>query len=80
MYLETMQQIFSSTSKVMMDAKSGNNMIYLPLDKMVPQQAPATAPTASASVATEQIPTVEMRFSKDGRPRDARDPRDREVR
>ncbi len=88
MYLETMQQIFSSTTKLMMDAKSGNNMIYLPLDKMVSQSESSTntknvgAPSQSGTVSavTEQIPTVEMRFSKDGRSRDARDSRDREVR
>lgn len=88
MYLETMQQIFSSTTKLMMDAKSGNNMIYLPLDKMVSQSESSTnmknvgAPSQSGNVSavTEQIPTVEMRFSKDGRSRDARDSRDREVR
>jgi membrane protease subunit HflK len=39
MYLDTMQQIFSSTSKVLLDAKSGNNVVYLPLDKMVAQAA-----------------------------------------
>jgi leucyl-tRNA synthetase len=35
MYLETMQQIFTSTSKVLMDTKQSNNMIYLPIDKMI---------------------------------------------
>jgi membrane protease subunit HflK len=86
MYLETMQQIFTNTSKLMMDTKSGNNMIYLPLDKLISQQDASTksvgSNTQSATVAAapEQIPTVEMRFSKDGRSRDARDSRDREVR
>lgn len=87
MYLETMQQIFSNTSKLMMDTKSGNNMIYLPLDKIISQQDATTAKSvgstsqnASVAALPEQIPTVEMRFSKDGRSRDARDARDREVR
>lgn len=34
MYLEAMQQIFSHTSKIIIDGKS-NNLLYLPLDKMV---------------------------------------------
>ena len=88
MYLETMQQIFSNTSKLMMDTKSGNNMIYLPLDKLIPQQDVSTNPksvsgssqNAAVAAVPEQIPTVEMRFSKDGRSRDVRDSRDREVR
>lgn len=88
MYLETMQQIFSNTTKLMMDAKSGNNMIYLPLDKLI-SQADSVANSRPANQAsqnlnttqlTEQIPTVEMRFSKDGRSRDSKDSRDREVR
>jgi membrane protease subunit HflK len=36
MYLDTMQQIFSSTSKVMVDAKTANT-IYLPLDRLLNQ-------------------------------------------
>jgi membrane protease subunit HflK len=35
MYIDTMQQIFSSTSKVMIDAKTGSNLLYLPLDKLI---------------------------------------------
>ena len=33
MYLETMQQILNSSSKIMVDGKSGN-LLYLPLDKL----------------------------------------------
>jgi membrane protease subunit HflK len=36
MYLDTMQQIFSSTSKVMVDAKTAST-IYLPLDRLLNQ-------------------------------------------
>jgi membrane protease subunit HflK len=32
-----MQQILSSTSKVMIDAKTGTNQIYLPLDRLLAQ-------------------------------------------
>lgn len=39
MYLSTMQQILASTSKVMIDSESSNNMLYLPLDKIVQQTA-----------------------------------------
>ncbi|MBC3861715.1 FtsH protease activity modulator HflK [Undibacterium jejuense] len=90
MYLETMQQIFASTSKVMMDTKSGNNMVYLPLDKVMSQNEAASAksnvatqvPSAvQSSVLNEQIPTIEMRSNKDeNRSRENRDSRDREVR
>ncbi len=38
-YLDTMQQIMSSTSKVMLDYKGGGNLLYLPLDKLMQQGA-----------------------------------------
>ena len=34
-YIETMQQILSSTSKIMLDYKGGGNLLYLPLDKLL---------------------------------------------
>ena len=37
MYLETMQQIFANTTKLMIDSRTGNNLLYLPLDKLVSQ-------------------------------------------
>jgi membrane protease subunit HflK len=49
MYLETMQQVFSNTSKVMIDSRSNNNLLYLPLDKLMQQAAADSAvqrPTA----------------------------------
>lgn len=88
MYLETMQQIFTNTSKVMVDTKSGSNLLYLPLDKLI-QQADAAVPakqgTPSATVpAVPTVPTapgVEPVYpadiSRDVRNRDERDSRDR---
>jgi len=35
LYLDTMQQIYSSTTKVLVDQKGGNNLLYLPLDKLM---------------------------------------------
>ncbi len=37
LYLDTMQSVFSNTSKVLVDVEGGNNMMYLPLDKLAPQ-------------------------------------------
>jgi len=36
-YIETMQQILSTTSKIMLDYKGGGNLLYLPLDKLMQQ-------------------------------------------
>jgi membrane protease subunit HflK len=35
LYLDTMQQVMSNSSKVLMDVEGGNNLMYLPLDKMM---------------------------------------------
>jgi membrane protease subunit HflK len=37
LYLDTMQQIFSNTSKVLVDSRSNNNLLYLPLDRLMQQ-------------------------------------------
>jgi len=39
MYISTMEKVYSNTSKVMVDVDGGNNMIYLPLDKIMQQQS-----------------------------------------
>jgi membrane protease subunit HflK len=39
MYLTSMEKVYSNTSKVMVDVDGGNNMIYLPLDKIMQQQS-----------------------------------------
>ncbi|CAN5405759.1 FtsH protease activity modulator HflK [soil metagenome] len=82
-YLETMQQIFANTTKVLLDAKSGNNLIYLPLDKLIAQSASgefggnkSAAVSPNPNPALETVPTVET-SPKDQRSRDSRD---REVR
>ncbi|RHW75692.1 FtsH protease activity modulator HflK [Colwellia sp. RSH04] len=41
LYLATMERVYSNTSKVMVDVDGGNNMMYLPLDKIIQQQQPA---------------------------------------
>ena len=37
MYIDAMQKVLSSTTKVMIDIDSGNNLMLLPLDKMMDQ-------------------------------------------
>jgi membrane protease subunit HflK len=49
MYLDTMQSIFTSATKVMIDAKSGSNVLYLPLDKLIAQTAANDAAIGSKS-------------------------------
>jgi modulator of FtsH protease HflK len=53
-YIETMQQVFTSTSKVMMDYRGAGNLLYLPLDKILQQSgAPAGGEAQAAPRAAE---------------------------
>ena len=41
LYLDAVQRVFRNTSKVMVDVEGGNNVMYLPLDKMTEASGPA---------------------------------------
>jgi membrane protease subunit HflK len=57
LYIDTMQEILSNTTKIFVDQKAGNNLIYLPLDKLLtmPQAQPPAASETSSQ--TESAPT-----------------------
>ena len=44
MYTEMMQQVLSNTSKVYIDSKAGNNLLYLPLDRLIQQSGMGDVP------------------------------------
>lgn len=74
LYIEAMQQILSNTSKVVIDQKAGNNILYLPLDKLMQMAGPIAAePPKAAETTVPQEPTT-------ARSRDAFRSRDRESR
>lgn len=56
-YLDTMQQVLSATSKVIVDQKGGQNLLYLPLDKIM-QMAAQTAPAAIETPRVNTAPEV----------------------
>jgi membrane protease subunit HflK len=61
-YIETLQQVLSSTSKVVIDAKGSGNLLYLPLDKLMRESGAAGAlPEAQAAQrgASEPPPPAE---------------------
>ena len=78
MYIDAMQQVYSNVNKVMVDSRSGSNLLYLPLDKLIQQTgAPVTgAPAAPAPSATAPDPTTSL----DARTRDGSRSRDRDSR
>ncbi|AOJ62820.1 HflK protein [Burkholderia ubonensis] len=61
MYLETMQEIYSNSTKIFVGSKGGNNVLYLPLDKLVEQgrqSAAGAAAPAGASAAEAPAPAA----------------------
>ncbi|NMU90628.1 FtsH protease activity modulator HflK [Achromobacter ruhlandii] len=55
MYLESMQEIFTRASKVMVDTKSNNNMLYLPLDKIMHLAAQDASKSTAGSAGSSTL-------------------------
>lgn len=49
MYIDAMQQVYSSTSKILVDTKGSGNMLYLPLDKLMQTIAQPGATEAASN-------------------------------
>ncbi|KQW54523.1 FtsH protease activity modulator HflK [Variovorax sp. Root411] len=86
MYTDAMQQIYASTTKVLVDSKQGSNLLYLPLDKLMqlsgsnaatPVDAASPNVAGTAPAQSSVIPVAPA--TNDARARDGRS-RDRDVR
>jgi membrane protease subunit HflK len=84
MYLDTMQQIYSNVTKVVVDSKQGSNLLYLPLDKVLQMTAsPVTEPPAATGAFIPQAPAnapANGANTPDPRSRDTSRTRDRDAR
>jgi membrane protease subunit HflK len=74
-YLDTMQAVMNNTSKILVDQKGGNSLLYLPLDKLqqTVSQPYSGGPDVQSAPASAATPL-------DARTRDALRNRDREAR
>lgn len=43
LYIEAIEDVLAVSNKVLLDAKAGNSLLYLPVDKMLEQRSPAPA-------------------------------------
>jgi membrane protease subunit HflK len=75
LYIDAMQQVYSSVSKVMVDSKSGSNLLYLPLDKLL-QQGSSGSVTVSAPQPTSVPEPQTLPSANDPRSRDNQRSRD----
>lgn len=74
LYIEAMQQILSNTSKVLIDQKGGNNLLYLPLDKIMQMSGAVSkeATTKPAETPPSEPSTARSRDAFRSREREAR--------
>ena len=77
MYLDSMQQIYSNVTKVMVDSRQGSNLLYLPLDKIMQMSGQATDAAGAAPAVPATAPATS---TPDARTRDAARVRDRDTR
>ena len=47
LYIDSLQDVLTASSKIMIDVEGGNNMIYLPLDKLMEQSGTTVGRTGS---------------------------------
>ncbi len=72
LYLDMMQQVLSNTSKIVVDQKNGNNLLYLPLDKLINMSGSSTpvSPVTVQPVIQEAAQDSSLRARESFRSRD----------
>lgn len=86
MYLDAMQQIYGGVNKVLIDSRSGGNLMYLPLDKIMQSAGAPISPDAGnatqspAGTSAPAAPATTVPPAIDTRARDASRSRERESR
>lgn len=53
LYLESVESVLGNSTKVLLGVEDGNNLLYLPLDKLIEMRRSATSAGAAESMATE---------------------------
>jgi membrane protease subunit HflK len=84
LYLDMMQEVLSNTNKILIDQKNSNNLLYLPLDKLIEKSsstpAPAPVPVTPQVIAPRRAPLIENNATRTQRKREAFRMRERETR
>lgn len=78
LYLDMMQQILSNASKIMIDQEGGNNLLYLPLDKLVQMSESSPAPASMSGTQQQQSSPVIQEVAPNSTVRGRESFRDRE--
>jgi len=65
MYLDMMQQVMGNVSKVMVDQKNGNSLLYLPLDKLMESARSGGVPAGATAVTSESSDNTAAQRARD---------------
>jgi membrane protease subunit HflK len=80
-YIEAQEQILSNVSKVIVDQKSSNSLLYLPLDKLIQQGSANIKDNVSSTInVSPQVDMNQTSLQNLERSRDAFKSREREIR
>lgn len=80
-YIEAQEQILSNVSKVIVDQKSSNSLLYLPLDKLIQQGSANIKDNVSSTInVSPQVDMNQRSLQNLERSRDAFKSREREIR
>ncbi len=55
LYLDAMEEVYTNTSKVLIDSESSGNLLYLPIDKLAGQESGSTKRSTRSTSAYDQI-------------------------
>lgn len=64
LYLDAIETVMTNTSKVMLDVEGGNNLLYLPLDKIIQQDGPA-AINASGALSRDTLRQISEQVTEE---------------
>jgi len=80
LYIDAMEDVLSRTSKVMVDVKGGNNLVYLPLDRLLDRRSTSADSSVAPSGGTSSIQSGSQRDSQSTSQRGRTNLRERETR
>ena len=70
LYIESMESVLSNASKVMVDIEGGNNMLFLPLDRILERTKPQPVVQVPINIPTQESVAQPVSRSRSDRGRD----------
>jgi len=67
LYIDAIETLLTRSTKILVDVKNANNMMYLPLDKLVPPPSATNPPSPDANATTVIAPNDRAATRRSGR-------------